>query len=135
MFDTISKETIELFDLKGNISYEKAFVWGLFFAEGTSGNWGVLEKAKSSWIIYNLDKDLLTRAKSMIEKVEDMTFIISGLYKNQGSGIYHLKPNNNKEGSIVSLSKNIDHYFMTNVDIKEFQLKFFNLIFIQDNLF
>jgi DNA polymerase elongation subunit (family B) len=105
MFDTISKETIELFDLKGNISYEKAFVWGLFFAEGTSGNWGVLEKAKSSWIIYNLDKDLLTRAKSMIEKVEDMTFIISGLYKNQGSGIYHLKPNNNKEGSIVSLSK------------------------------
>jgi len=105
MFDTISKETIELFDLKGNIAYEKAFVWGLFFAEGTSGNWGVLEKAKSSWIIYNLDKDLLTRAKSMIEKVEDMTFIISGLYKNQGSGIYHLKPNNNKEGSIVSLSK------------------------------
>ena len=65
----------------------------------------MLEKAKSSWIIYNLDKDLLTRAKSMIEKVEDMTFIISGLYKNQGSGIYHLKPNNNKEGSIVSLSK------------------------------
>ena len=105
IFNTISNKTIEQFDLKGNIAYEKAFVWGLFFAEGTSGNWGVLEKAKSSWIIYNLDKDLLTRAKSMIEKVEDMTFIISGLYKNQGSGIYHLKPNHNKEGSIVSLSK------------------------------
>jgi len=105
IFHTISKETIEQFDLKGNIEYERAFVWGLFFAEGTAGCWGVLEKAKSSWIIYNLDKDLLTRAKHIIEKVEDMTFMISDLYKNQGSGIYHLKPIHNKEGSIVSLCK------------------------------
>ena len=112
MFHTIHKETIEKFDLKGNIDYERAFVWGLFFAEGTSGTWGVLENAKSSWIIYNLDKDLLTRAKSIIEKVENMTFMISDLYKNSGSGIaialndiYHLKPVNNKESAIVSLCK------------------------------
>jgi DNA polymerase elongation subunit (family B) len=105
MFHTIHKETIEQFDLKENINYEKAFLWGLFFAEGTSGNWGILEKAKSSWIIYNLDKNLLNRAKEIVEKVENMTFMVSDLYKNSGAGIHHLKPVKNKEGSIVELCK------------------------------
>lgn len=105
MFHTIHRETIEQFNLKENIDYERAFLWGLFFAEGTAGTWGILEKAKSSWIIYNLDKDLLTRAKNIIEKVENMTFMISDLYKNNGSGIYHLKPIHNKEGEIVNLCK------------------------------
>lgn len=111
MFDTIHNETIQNFDLKGNEMYERAFVWGLFFAEGTSGTWGVLENAKSSWIIYNLDKDLLLRAKSIIEKVENMNFTVTDLYKNSGQGIHHLKPVDNEEGDIVYLCKKYRNLF------------------------
>ena len=102
MFHTIHKETIETFDLKDVSHYEKAFLWGLFFAEGTAGTWGVLEKAKSSWIIYNLDFELLSRAKTILEKLEGMTFMIK-FYES--AGVYHLKPVGNTEGAIVNLCR------------------------------
>jgi len=108
MCHTIHKETIETFDLKGVYDYEKAFLWGLFFAEGTAGTWGVLEKAKSSWIIYNLDFELLSRAKNILEKVEGMTFMIT-FYES--AGVYHLKPVGNKEGEIVNLCRSYRKLF------------------------
>jgi len=100
LFDTINNETIDTFQLK-NINDEQAFLWGLFFAEGTCGVWGVLEKAKSSWIIYNNNYNLLERVKLLAEKCEGLNMIISPFYET--AGVFHLKPVNNKEGSIVLL--------------------------------
>ena len=101
LFLAISKEKIEEFDLKNDEKYEVAFVWGLFFAEGTAGTWGVLENAKSSWIIYNQDYDLLLRAKKILEKYEKLNFKITEQYDS--SGVRHLTPVNNEEGAIVKL--------------------------------
>lgn len=100
LFDTINNETIDTFQLK-NINDEQAFLWGLFFAEGTCGVWGVLEKAKSSWIIYNNNYNLLERVKLLAEKCEGLNMVISPFYET--AGVFHLKPVNNKEGSIVLL--------------------------------
>ena len=46
-----------------------AFVDGLFIAEGTCATWGVRQKAKSSWIIYNSDKSLLDRACDLLSQL------------------------------------------------------------------
>jgi DNA polymerase elongation subunit (family B) len=89
LFRTISDETIVNYKLETE-DEERAFIWGLFFAEGTCGHWGSLNDAKRCWNIYNKDKALLERAKDICERLEKMEFII-GDYKT-ACGVYHLKP-------------------------------------------
>lgn len=81
--------------LEEGITEELAFGWGLFFAEGTSGTWGILSKTKSAWIIYNQDLALLERAQSIFNKYEgdSVQFVIKDYRKS--SSVYHLKPNGN----------------------------------------
>ena len=64
---TITDDIIRNYELC--TSEEKmAFVDGLFMAEGTCATWGVRQKAKSSWIIYNSDKSLLDRACKLLNR-------------------------------------------------------------------
>jgi len=86
MYWTLDNETIFNHELKTK-EEEIAFVEGLFFAEGTCGTWGNLIKAKSSWVIYNLDKNLLEKAKIILNKYVG-EFEISPFY----TSVYHLKP-------------------------------------------
>ena len=106
LYVTISKETIIEHELGNSkymdsdsgemISEEKAFVWGLFFAEGTagtSGTWGAIAKTKSSFVIYNQDRALLERAEKILNKEEDALFEISNWYES--GQIYHLRAKSN----------------------------------------
>lgn len=88
LYRTITDKTIRDYALETK-DMELAFVHGLFFAEGTCGTWGNLGKAKSSWIIYNQDHELLSRAKDILNKYEG-EFIITDYYES--ARVYHLKP-------------------------------------------
>lgn len=89
-FRTITEETIQDYSLETR-DEELAFVHGLFFAEGTSGTWGSLGNAKSSWIIYNQNLKLLIRARDILNKYEGK-FIVTKYYES--ARVYHLKPVN-----------------------------------------
>ncbi|HMP28159.1 MAG TPA: DNA polymerase domain-containing protein, partial [Saprospiraceae bacterium] len=85
-----------------HVNENLAFAWGLFFAEGTAGTWGSLEKAKSSLIIYNQDRKLLKRARDILTKEEDIQFEISRYYDS--AKVYHLKPTSNGvQGAVKSI--------------------------------
>jgi DNA polymerase elongation subunit (family B) len=71
LFQTISKDVIENYNLK-TPEEEMAFVYGLFMAEGTAGTWGKRLNAKSSWIIFNSDIDLLERACEILNRLESV---------------------------------------------------------------
>ena len=79
------------------ISEEKAFVWGLFFAEGTAGTWGAISKTKSSFVIYNQDRELLERAEKILNNEEDTLFEISNEISNwyESGQTYHLRAKSN----------------------------------------
>ena len=93
LFLSLSDESINSYTLSGE-DEERAFVHGVFFAEGTSGVWGILGKAKSSWVIYNQDKRLLERCRDILNKLGDGEFEISRYYES--GKIYHLVPKKSK---------------------------------------
>jgi len=112
LYRSVSDKTIA--DHRLNDQIEKmAFVWGLFFAEGTCGNYGAGSTAKSSWCIYNQDEILLEKAASILNELEEPDFIIEdyGPYEttrpNNKKGEYYikyLKPRaNGKYGSVKRL--------------------------------
>lgn len=107
IYRSISNEDIINFDLKDNKKYKEAFLHGLFFAEGTCGSYGVLEKAKSSWIIYNQDEELLSKTLKIAEDVENMNFIVTKYYEKARQ----LIPNKNPKGSIVKIIKKYRNMF------------------------
>lgn len=53
------------------IEEKRAFVYGMFFAEGTCGTYGALKNVKHSWCIYNEDLKLLEKCKLLLNEVTD----------------------------------------------------------------
>jgi DNA polymerase elongation subunit (family B) len=93
---------------------EMAFVWGLFFAEGTCGSYGNLTKAKSSWNIVNQDLDLLNRCNNILNKYyTDYNFKIST--KMYSNNVYHLIPN----GNIIKIVDEYRSLFYTQRNLKK----------------
>jgi DNA polymerase elongation subunit (family B) len=96
--DTLTNEIIENYVLDEGVNEEGlscalAFVWGMFFAEGTCGSYGYLMKSKTSWCIVNQDKKLLTRCQEILnryyeEHTPKMTFNLSN--KMYSNNVYHL---------------------------------------------
>lgn len=82
--NTINKHVLETKDER------KAFAEGFFFAEGTCGEYGLLESAKTSWIVYNNDKPLLEKVRAYFTECEGQSFAISDFYTS--AGVYHLRP-------------------------------------------
>lgn len=122
LFLSLSDESINNYLLESK-EEEMAFVHGMFFAEGTCGTWGVLEKAKTSWIIYNQDLRLLERCKTILNKCEDETFKISRFYDS--SRVYHLIPTI----SIINISKKYREMFYDKRKYKKFPDYIFNAPF------
>ena len=122
LFLSLSNDTINDYVLS-SIEEETAFVHGVFFAEGTCGTWGVLGKAKSSWIIYNQDFRLLERCKNILAKIENQNFKISNYYES--ARCYHLVPTL----SIVKLSDKYRDMFYDSRKYKKFPDYIFNAPF------
>ena len=119
LYRNLSNYIIDNYVLE-NQDEELAFIHGLFFAEGTCGNWGVLEKSKTSWIIYNQDLKLLERAKNILNKLEKENFIITKYYDS--SRCYHLKPTKN----IIDITKKYREMFYDKRKYKKFPDYIFN---------
>ena len=49
---------------------DEAWVWGFFMADGSAGRYDTKYGVKYQWYICKLDRDLLEKAKAIIEKVE-----------------------------------------------------------------
>lgn len=96
-----------------NISCKMAFVWGLFFAEGTSGVWGSLHDVKSTWIIYNQDYELLVRAKNILEECYPAYNFGIHDYR-ESSSVYHLKPSIKNGESIKTFATGYRTLFYDN---------------------
>jgi hypothetical protein len=118
----LSNDSINNYILS-NKEEELAFVHGVFFAEGTTGTWGVLEKAKTSWVIYNQDYRLLERCKNILNKIEKEDFKISKYYNS--SRVFHLIPTK----SIINISKKYRDMFYDNRKYKKFPDYIFNAPF------
>lgn len=119
LFRNLSNDIIDNYVLK-NTEEELAFIHGLFFAEGTCGTWGVLENAKTSWIIYNQDIKLLERAKDILNKNEKETFKISNYYDS--ARCYHLVPTKN----IIDIANSYRKMFYDKRNYKKFPDYIFN---------
>lgn len=68
-FKFISNEVINNHILE-TIYERTAFVWGLFFAEGTCGSYDVTSTSRNSWCIYNNDRLLLEKARNILNEIE-----------------------------------------------------------------
>ncbi len=119
LYRNLTNDIIDNYILKDE-EEELAFIHGLFFAEGSCGTWGVLEKAKTSWVIYNKDKKLLERAMNILDKVEKESFKISNYYDS--ARCYHLVPTKN----IIDISKKYREMFYDKRDYKTFPEYIFN---------
>lgn len=99
--DYIIPETLLMYGNNEYINCELAFVWGLFYADGSCGKY----PSKAIWAINNQDNKLLNKCLNILNKHEnDLNFIIMDTMKS--SGVNKLSPRcKNKNGSIVSLVK------------------------------
>ena len=120
LYRKVSDEDIEKHTLNNTIE-KMLFVWGLFFAEGTCGNYGAGSNAKSSWCIYNQDRQLLERACSILNEIEECRFVINdyGTYETTlpngrtcESYVLYLKPKADKKyGSVKRLATKFRNLF------------------------
>ena len=94
-------ETLLMYGNNKYINCELAFVWGLFYADGSCGKY----PSKATWAINNQDNKLLNKCLNILNKHEnELNFIIMDTMKS--SGVNKLSPRcKNKNGSIVSLVK------------------------------
>lgn len=106
-----------------SIDEKKAFIHGVFFAEGSCGTWGVLGNAKTNWTIFNQDIKLLERCRDLLNEIENKEFIISKYYET--AACYHLKPTKEIK-SIVDKYRNI---FYDNRKFKRIPEYIFNTSF------
>ena len=76
---------------------ELAFVWGMFFAEGSCGSYKYENKStKNSWAINNQNKELLEKCKTILEKCEPL-FGWKILDTMKSSSVYKLVPQGHLE--------------------------------------
>lgn len=74
-----------------NLNEDLAFVWGMFFAEGSCGSYTNKTGKKNSWAINNQDLELLNKCKIILEKCEPI-FGWKILDTMQSSSVYKLVP-------------------------------------------
>jgi DNA polymerase elongation subunit (family B) len=118
LYRSLSDQDIVNYNLS-TLEEEEAFVLGLFFAEGSCGSYGSAGNVKSSWCIYNMDKNLLERACIILNKIEDCVFNICDYGENidrktRSGAVYHmyyLKPNANGYGSKIKLIEKYRNLF------------------------
>ncbi len=84
-------ETEYIRNLSRNLDSDLAYVWGIFFAEGSCGAYKCQSGNKYSWAINNQDLSLLERCKSILEKSEPL-FEWKILDTMKSSSVYKLVP-------------------------------------------
>jgi DNA polymerase elongation subunit (family B) len=84
-------ETEYIRNLSRNLNEDLAYVWGMFFAEGSCGSYEYKYGTKNSWAINNQDLSVLEKCKSILEKCEPL-FGWKILDTMSSSSVYKLVP-------------------------------------------
>lgn len=74
------------------ITSHEAFVWGLFWADGSCGSYNTKHGIKYSWAINNQDYKLLEKCKFILEEVENQFEEFKILDTMKSSNVYKLVP-------------------------------------------
>jgi DNA polymerase elongation subunit (family B) len=84
-------ETEYIRNLSRNLNENLAYVWGVFFAQGSCGTYVYKNNNKYSWAINNQDMNLLKKCKDILEKEEPL-FGWKILDTMKSSSVYKLVP-------------------------------------------
>jgi DNA polymerase elongation subunit (family B) len=124
LFLSVNRKDILSFELE-NLEEYKAFGWGFFFAEGTSGSYGDVGKTKNNWCIYNQDLDYLKKVKDCFERVEtDYSFNLSR--ERYSGNVYHLCPRIKTNKNIVEFADKYRELFYDRRGSKRIPYEIFN---------
>jgi DNA polymerase elongation subunit (family B) len=94
----LTKELPEL--PKEGIEIQEAWVWGIFYGDGSCGVYDCMSGEKSTWAINNLNLDFLNKAKEILKKkYNNLDFKI--LDTVNSSGVYKLVPKGNGVKKLV----------------------------------
>lgn len=93
-FDNKVQEKVLTFNVPSHsITREEAWVWGLFFADGSCGYYpNCLSGAKYSWGINKANMKVLDQAKKYLEAVEPQFMKFHMIDTLESSGVYKLVP-------------------------------------------
>ena len=84
-------ETEYIRNLSKNLNENLAYVWGMFFAEGSCGSYKCKSGTKNSWAINNQDLSVLEKCKTILEECEPI-FGWKILDTMKSSSVYKLVP-------------------------------------------
>jgi DNA polymerase elongation subunit (family B) len=79
-------------NLNYNVSIGEAFVWGLFWADGSCGTYQTNSGEKNTWAINNQDYKLLEKTKKILEEIEPHFKSFNILETMESSNVYKLVP-------------------------------------------
>jgi hypothetical protein len=83
------------------VSYEMAFIYGMFVGDGSCGLYTCPSGSKATWAINNADLELLEKCKIMCKSIHpEYDFVIMDTLAS--SGVYKLAP---RKGSVIELVK------------------------------
>lgn len=89
---TMQDKTLKYRIQSHNITKEEAWVWGLFFADGSCGFYNCKSGDKYSWGINKANMKVLDQAKKFLEGVEPSFMKFHMIDTLESSGVYKLVP-------------------------------------------
>lgn len=112
---TLQTKTLKYKVPSYNITKEEAWVWGLFFADGSCGNYDCPSGLKQSWAINKASMKVLDQAKRYLEAVEPEFMKFHIIDTLESSGVYKLVP----QGSLKYMVEKYRPLFYDKDDLKK----------------
>lgn len=112
---TLQHKTLKYRVDKYSVTKEEAWVWGLFFADGSCGYYKCKSGDKHSWGINKLKTEVLDQARQYLEKCEPSFMKFHIIDTLQSSGVYKLVP----QGSLKYMVEKYRPLFYDKDDLKK----------------
>jgi DNA polymerase elongation subunit (family B) len=116
VFNPIVKDEGRIYNVNTyTITKEEAWVWGLFFADGSCGSYDCPSGHKYSWGINKAKMSVLDQAKKFLEGVEPSFMKFHMIDTLESSGVYKLVP----QGSLKYMVEKYRPLFYDKDDLKK----------------
>lgn len=112
---TIVNKTLSYCEESYTITKEEAWVWGLFFADGSCGFYNCKSGDKYSWAINKANMKVLEQAKKYLEAIEPDFMKFHMIDTLNSSGVYKLVP----QGSLKYMVEKYRPLFYDKDDLKK----------------
>ena len=116
VFNPVVKDQASIYNIDPyTITKEEAWVWGLFFADGSCGSYDCPSGHKYSWGINKAKMSVLDQAKKFLEGVEPSFMKFHMIDTLESSGVYKLVP----QGSLKYMVEKYRPLFYDKDDLKK----------------